>query len=71
MAEQTIGYSDIGIAGAEATNRECDLVMIGSGSAGCVLASRSGEDKIASALILETGEHDKTSCFTGLLVLPE
>ena len=63
MAEQTIGYSDIGIAGAEAANRECDLVMTGSGSAGCVLASRLGEDKIASALVLETGEHDRNKLF--------
>lgn len=65
MAKQTIGYSDIGIAGAEAANRECDLVMIGSGSAGCVPASRLGEDKIASASVLETGEHDRNRLFHG------
>ena len=63
MAEQTIGYSDIGIAGAEAASHECDLVMTGSGSAGCFLASRLGEDKIASALVLETGEHDRNRLF--------
>jgi choline dehydrogenase len=40
-----------------------DYVIVGAGSAGCVLAARLSEDRDASVLVIEAGPSDRRSLF--------
>lgn len=48
-----------------------DYVVVGAGSAGCVLAARLSEDRAARVLLLEAGERDDTDLVRIPLAFPQ
>lgn len=41
--------------------RSCDYIIVGAGSAGCILANRLTEDAAVSVLFIETGGYETLS----------
>ena len=47
-----------------AKRKEFDYIIVGAGSAGCVLATRLTEDPAVNALVLEAGGMDRSLFFS-------
>ena len=41
------------------TFRECDFLIVGGGSAGCILARRLADANIGTVILLEAGDSDE------------
>ncbi len=50
--------------------RQCDYIIVGAGSAGCIVASRLSEDPTRRVLLVEAGGSDRSFIISMSAALP-